>query len=419
MDQDELHAIERSAEFIRQYYLAPGLPAGIARTATPGVLVLDTGVEGPTVAVNALTHLSEPAGLAAQQQTIERWLKGPRPKAGKIYLTLGHPPQDAQDYLEDIIDRAKNNAPIYYDDGHYENMEHLATLAPYWRESRGNMLDIHGSVGLRDQPMVIPYMAVPFGTRWQSRVDPRERAECIYQDGIDLKATARRVSPLIARMPVRHVILDYYRYSAADPQLDAWFGGLAHMPESAMPLVLECGPSFSTAGRDTARVSAQAWLQNTLGWQAERQLPEVERYAYSGAHNLHHPQVYWKSSPKKFPMSHKEVHDTYYPLISPEQTHTIENPHHRATVERAYRDCEIDDTHLVNFEKIPARTPVAVGGKTGRLIEALEAGYPLFTAGNAVPPDSRHPSYLMAYATERQRMQDLLAVKKPSIRPGR
>lgn len=414
MTEDETESTEglvSAAQFVAQFYRGI-VNQGSIRTACdhagipiPGTLCLDTGKPGPTVVVNAMMHLSEPAGLAAQQNIVDRWQEGNRPSSGKIYLTLGHEPDVVARFLSESIDKLRAGT-LNYDDGHFEDMERLDRLGEeIWRQADGRVLDIHSTPNHGDQPMVIPYASIPTSDIWKASSDLAEIAGSIADDGTNLPATAARIAPQLEHMPVKHVVLDYYNFGVVDPRMCHWFG-TRWQQEGNIPLVLESGgPNLAMACRSAAVRNAQGWLEHQMAWKKGPSLLPPERHYYSGCSTVYHPSHY-DTNGSIFTAAHEA--DTFYMLHGPDSARRIAEPAHREMVDRAIAQCKPGSQALKNFQHIPANTPVAVGGKTGALIQTPADGYPLFATYRGLSADSKQPPYLLVMAHSRHREKDLL-----------
>lgn len=395
-----IEGLAQALSFVQRVY-APSYRADGITSPMDGVLVLDTGVPGPTVAINAMMHLSEPAGLAAHQDIVERWENGDRPSKGKVILTLGHPPDTVRDFLAASHAAMQEGRFINYDVGHFEDDARLAQLAPLWQEAKGRLLDIHSTPGSGDASMLIPYYPVA-GKEKHS---------------VALKETAQLLQPILKGLPVRHVVLDYYSGGRTSKALTAMFGNPSAMAQDACPLVLEAGgPNLEPQARSTAALSARAWLENVAGWRQKFSLPTPERFYYSGATNLLHPARYDFSSMKNPPFNAEELADTYYTLTGPNAAVHIGNPDHRAMMEAAVARFTPAENNLRNFQHLNAGTPFAIGGNTGRILTTGDAGYPLWGTAHSFSMDHKQPSYLLVTATERHREKDLLPPVKATGR---
>lgn len=399
--------------FVRDYYLHPNPASGLGpvHDATgapiPGTLCLDTGKPGPTVAINAMMHLSEPAGLAAHAEIVARWQAGDRPPGGRILLTLGHAPEPIIRTIHAKLEQQSRGRHVNADDDHVEDDARLLLLGrEVWQQAHGAVLDIHSTPNAGDSPLIMPYLPIVAGDGLAKLTTDRARGKYIKSHGIDLKATAAAIAPLIQGMPVRHVALDYYNYAVIDPRMQSYFGKPAEHTNGT-PLVLESGgPNLDPATQFTARYAAQAWLSNTLGWKPRRSFPEPQREYYSHCQTIYHPLIYDKWG-AEHPFSPEELKETYYMLNGPDAPQHVTHPRHREMLEQAVKQFAIPEEHLSNFHPLKAGTPIAIGGDSGRILTTLDDCYPLFGASHSMASDSPNAHYLMVVARQRHKARDL------------
>lgn len=436
LDSDTIDALRKYKDFVQTYYIdgVDSIPPVIEEKFTiEGALCLDTGIEGSTVAINAMMHINEPAGLAAQMDIIEKWQQGDRPASGKILLSVGHRPRAIIAFLEDIITRAAAGESIEFDRGHYpDDIKLLFLGGSIYAETQGRVLDIHSTAG-NDDAMILPCISALKSEDKDSeatglifRIAPiiaklvtssdytltQEDQAIIekYQNAAtDNKQTTDMLYPSIKNMPLNHVLLDYYKDSLLTPQYaKVFFKMLLGKPLEALPLVLETGgPNLLSHHHNVAVESACAYTHAHMGWPKH-----VPNHRIDGKRN-YYTEIQSVGIPRPENKAGEEQKD------QPTESYLL--LHNAADIPDAIKaKANIDwDTikpgRLNNFVYIEQGVPIAIGEETGEVIYAPKSGYAAIAPSHSVKPEEAEGTGLLFIASNKVKEKDMLADRQADV----